>query len=133
MTMHQDIRGLDLTANSAQSARAFDHAIDGFAGYRADLPKRMEALFALDPENGMAHCLRGYLTMMGFNQAMVPVARAASDTATFRLAGGTTRERAMPLPSQPGSMAGPIERLGSGMRSWTRIRTTCWPSAWRIS
>ena len=92
--MHQDIRGLELTAGSAASARAFDGAVEAFAGFHADLPARMEALFALDPDNGMAHCLRGYLVMMGFNQGMVPIARTASEAASRLLAGGTRRERA---------------------------------------
>jgi tetratricopeptide (TPR) repeat protein len=92
--MFKDIRGLDLTAASVEAARAFDHVIDGFIGYKADLPQRMEALFARDPDCGMAHCLRGYFTLMTFNRSLLPVARQASEAAWRATAHGTERERA---------------------------------------
>lgn len=92
--MYQDVRGLEVTAASDAAVRAYDHVIDGFAGYRTDLPQRMEALFALDPECGMAHCLRGYFTLMGFKQAALPVAREASEKAWSLTTHGTARERA---------------------------------------
>jgi tetratricopeptide (TPR) repeat protein len=92
--MFQDVRGLTVTAASEDAVRAFDHAIGGYVGYHADLPRRMEALLALDPDCGMAHCLRGYLTMMGYNQALVPQARACSEAAWRLTTHGTERERA---------------------------------------
>jgi tetratricopeptide (TPR) repeat protein len=92
--MEQDIRGLEVTIASADAANALDHAIEGFVSYRADLPKRMEALLTLDPECGLAHCLRGYLVLMGFNHANLPVAHAASDVALDLTSRGTDRERA---------------------------------------
>jgi hypothetical protein len=35
--MPQDCRGLMLTASSGQAVEAFDHAVEGYLGYRADL------------------------------------------------------------------------------------------------
>jgi tetratricopeptide (TPR) repeat protein len=92
--MYQDVRGLTVTAASAEAVRAFDHVIDGYAGYRADMAERMEALFAADPECAMAYCLRGYLTMMGFKQAGVPIARQAAADAMRLATRATERERA---------------------------------------
>ena len=34
--MHQDALGLTLTTQSADAARAFDHAVEGYLTYRAD-------------------------------------------------------------------------------------------------
>jgi hypothetical protein len=67
--MHRDCRGLALTTVSEQAAAAFDHAIDGYLGYRADMVRRMEALAAADPDFGLAHCLKGYLLLMSFRAA----------------------------------------------------------------
>jgi hypothetical protein len=92
--MPKDCRGLDLTTHSAAAAAAFDHAIDGFLGYRADLSDRMDAVFALDPDFGMAHCLKGYLLMMAFKAALLPEARVASGAAWRGVARGTARELA---------------------------------------
>ncbi|MDR3535415.1 MAG: tetratricopeptide repeat protein [Acetobacteraceae bacterium] len=92
--MYQDVRGLDVTAASEAAVRACDHVIEGFTGYRADLQQRMEALFVLDPDCGMAHCLRGYFTLMSFKQAALPVARTASEEAWRLTTHGTERERA---------------------------------------
>ena len=79
--MHKDSRGLTITAASAGAVAAYDHVIDGFLGYSADIPPRMAELLALDPECPMAHCLKGYFALLGFKQALVPAARqAAADT-----------------------------------------------------
>ena len=74
--MFKDCRGLPLTTASEQAAAAFDHAIDGYLGYRADMPDRMEALLAADPDFGLAHCLKGYLFLMGFRADLLGAARA---------------------------------------------------------
>ena len=90
--MFNDCRGLALTAVSPQAAAAFDHAVDGYLGYRADMSNRMEALMAADPDFGLAHCLKGYLFMMGFRADAIGQARAALVEA--RRCGGTIREKA---------------------------------------
>lgn len=90
--MLQDCRGLALTTVSEQAAAAFDHAVDGYLGYRADMAARMEALLAADPDFGLAHCLKGYLALMGYRADTVPVARTA--LAAARHCAGTPREKA---------------------------------------
>jgi alcohol dehydrogenase class IV len=56
--MPNDVRGLMETAASAAAVRAFDHAIEAYLTYRSDIMARLEALFAADPECGMAHVLK---------------------------------------------------------------------------
>ena len=92
--MHNDIRGLTVTAASADAVKAFDHAIDAYLGYRSDIMTRMETLFAADPDCGMAHVLKGYLMMLGYKSQVVPIARAAARTAAPLLRHATARERA---------------------------------------
>ena len=90
--MFQDCRGLPLTTASQRAATAFDHAIDGYLGYRADLAERMAAVVAADPDFGLAHCLMGYLFLMGFRADTLGAARTA--LAAARRCGGTARENA---------------------------------------
>jgi tetratricopeptide (TPR) repeat protein len=90
--MFQDCRGLPLTVASEAAAAAYDHAIDGYLGYRTDMRPRMEALFAADPACAMAHCLQGYLWMMGFRQDALAAARAC--LAQSRACPADARERA---------------------------------------
>ncbi|HVY15168.1 MAG TPA: tetratricopeptide repeat protein [Rhodopila sp.] len=90
--MFQDCRGVTYTTDSEQAVAAFDRVVDGYLGYRADMKPRMDAVMAADPAFGMAHCLQGYLLMMGFNAAGLPGARAA--LAAARRAAGTEREEA---------------------------------------
>ena len=92
--MPNDIRGLLVTAASSDAVRAFDHTIDAYLAYRSDVMPRLEALFAVDPECGMAHVLKGYLFLLGYKSQLVPMARAAAETARPLLAHGTNRERA---------------------------------------
>ena len=61
--MVRDAHGLEVTAASAAAVKAFDHALVGYLSYRADMPQRMTALLEADPEFGLAHCLKGYLTI----------------------------------------------------------------------
>jgi hypothetical protein len=90
--MFKDCRGLPLTTASEQAAAAFDHAIDGYLAYRVDLPGRMEALLAVDPDCGLAQCLKGYLLLMGFRADLLGAARAALTEA--RRCSGSAREMA---------------------------------------
>jgi hypothetical protein len=92
--MHNDIRGLPVTAASAGAVEAYDHAIEAFLSYRSDIMPRMEALFAADPDCGMAHVLKGYLMLLGYKSQLVPIARDAAETARPSLRNATTREHA---------------------------------------
>ena len=57
--MLKDKRGLEMTAASAEAVQAFDHAIDGYLDYRADLPSRVEAMLAADPRMRHGAVLQG--------------------------------------------------------------------------
>jgi tetratricopeptide (TPR) repeat protein len=92
--LYKDIRGLTVTAASEAAVRAFDHAVDGYLRYRADIPARMQALFTADPECAMAHCLKGYFAMLAFKQAAVPMAREALSDAWRFVVGASHREHA---------------------------------------
>jgi hypothetical protein len=92
--MYQDALGLTLTTQSADAARAFDHAVDGYLTYRADGMQRLGALLQADPEFGLAHVLKGYFAMLAYKQAAVPMARQEAADAAPHLAGATAREQA---------------------------------------
>ena len=92
--MFQDAHGLPVTAASTAAVQAFDHALAGYLGYRADIPQRMAALFDADPEFGLAHCLKGYFAMLSYKQAAVPMAEAAAADARRLTEHATPRERA---------------------------------------
>ena len=90
----QDLHGLALSASSSEAARAFNAAIEGYLGYRADAPQRLRALLAADPNFAMAQTLKGYFAMLAFNLASVPSARKALETARGLSQNTTRREQA---------------------------------------
>ncbi|MEA2933918.1 MAG: hypothetical protein QOD74_564 [Variibacter sp.] len=92
--MHHDLHGLALTASSQKSAAAFDRAVMGYVKFRADTPSYVAATIENDPECFLAHCLQGYLAMISFKLANVPVARAAAERARAQAAHAWERERA---------------------------------------
>lgn len=91
--MQQDMLGLALTTSDS-AARAFDYAVLGYVGSRADLADRVKAVLSEDPGFGLAHCLRGYLAMLGFNRAGLEAARTEAAEAHRLTAGATGREQA---------------------------------------
>jgi hypothetical protein len=92
--MHRDAHALEVTTASAIAVQAFDHALMGYIGYRADLPQRMEAPFEADPDFGLAHCLKGYLAMLSYKREALPMAEVAAADAQRLTANVTPRERA---------------------------------------
>jgi tetratricopeptide (TPR) repeat protein len=115
--MRTDAHGLPMTAASAAAVEAYDHAISGYLNYRADLPKRLEALLSAHGDLPMAHVLKGYLTMLAFKASVVPVARVAFATAETQSAALTARER-MHLAALSSLIKGDIER---SLRTWEEI------------
>jgi len=99
--MHRDAHGLEVTAASAAAVQAFDHAVMGYIGYRADMPQRMEALFRADPDCGLAHCLKGYLAMLSYKRAALPMAEVAAEDAQRLTANATPRERRRGMGTDP--------------------------------
>ena len=91
--MHLDARGLPVSTASAEAAAAYDHLVTGYLTYRADTPGRLTALLEADPDFALGHCMQGYFAMLGFKQAIIPVAIQAVRTAQSLAAGATPRER----------------------------------------
>ena len=91
--MHHDMHGLPISTASADAAMAFDRAVQGYLKYRADLPARMADLFEADAEFGLAHCLKGYLALLSYKQANVPVAIDSAHAARKLTADATVREQ----------------------------------------
>ena len=91
--MLRDAHGLAVTTASEAAVRAYDHAIEGYLGYRFDTPQRLGALLEADAEFGLAHCLKGYFAMLAYKQAAVPVAEEAAAQATRLTTHATPRER----------------------------------------
>jgi tetratricopeptide (TPR) repeat protein len=89
-----DAQGLPLTAPSRAAVEAYDQTVEGYLTYRADTPKRLERLMALAPDMAMAQILKGYLMMLAFKLAAVPVARTALAAAGPLMANASDRERA---------------------------------------
>jgi tetratricopeptide (TPR) repeat protein len=92
--MHQDIHGLPISTSSAPAAAALDRAVLGYLKYRADLAARLADVLAADAEFGLAHCLKGYLALLSYKQANVPVAVEAAQAARRLTANATPREQA---------------------------------------
>jgi len=91
--MHRDIRGLPITIASAKAGAVYDNLVTGYITYRADAPARLTALLKAAPDFALAHCMQGYFAMLGFKQAVVPVAVEAARTAQSLASSATPRER----------------------------------------
>ncbi|HJS88213.1 MAG TPA: tetratricopeptide repeat protein [Acetobacteraceae bacterium] len=92
--MHCDLNGLALTTSSATPAASFNRLMASFLASRADTPRHLAAALADDPEFGLAHCVRGYLAAMSFDQGKRPIALAAAREARRHTRGASARERA---------------------------------------
>ena len=87
--MQADAQGLQLTTISGAAADAYDAAVEGFCGFKANPVEHVKAALAADADFALAHCLRGYAyLMMGVpavhGRAMACLARAESGVATPR-------------------------------------------------
>ena len=92
--MHVDARGLTISTVGAKAAKAYDHLITSYLTQRADTPDRLAALMDADPDFALAHCMKGYLTMLGFKQATIAVAAESARTARKLAEDATAREQA---------------------------------------
>ena len=106
--MARDRYGLETSGADAADIAAYDAAVDGYLSYRADTPKRLERMMAAGDDMPMAHVLKGYLMMLGFKQALVPVAAKAL-AAAEALGAGDSRE-AMHLAALSAWVKGDIAR-----------------------
>ncbi|MBT5415164.1 MAG: tetratricopeptide repeat protein [Rhodospirillaceae bacterium] len=94
--MHQDCRGLALTAANAEAARHFDATIEAYLGFKADTGDHLKACFAADPAMAMAQIVKGCFMHLFATRRLDGKARAAATSAheSIRERGATERERA---------------------------------------
>ncbi len=92
--MRQDAQGLAIAVASDPAAAVYDDVITGYLAYRADLPQRLARLLAVDPEFGLAHCLRGLFAMLSFRASNRPAAEEAATEAERLSRQASARERA---------------------------------------
>jgi len=92
--MLRDQHGLAVSTSSMEAASSFDRTILAYLKYRADTPQHLASTLTADPEFGLAHCLAGYLAMLSYKLANVPVAAEAARTARATMSKANARERA---------------------------------------
>ncbi len=92
--MRTDAQGLTITTASDKARDEFGATMVSYLGYRADLPQRLGRLLEADPGFGLAHCLKGYLTLLSYRAAARPMAEDALAQAERGTEGATGRERA---------------------------------------
>ena len=90
----KDLHGLAISTSSPATASAFNRAVEGYLSYRADAPQRLRQLLAEDADFALGQVLKGYFSMLAFNQASVPSAREALERALRLSPGITGREKA---------------------------------------
>jgi len=88
-----DVRGLAVTAASADSVRAFDEALEQLLSFTGDPLGTIEAALAADPGFLLGHCLRADLLLLATDRRYVPAATAAVARAEALAAGATEREQ----------------------------------------
>jgi tetratricopeptide (TPR) repeat protein len=93
MRMH-DLNGLPLSTQVAAAAESYNRALASLLLNRADLSAQIKAMLAADPGFALGHCLRGYVMMLAFNRAMLPIAEGALRQAKELVPGATAREQA---------------------------------------
>ena len=89
----RDAQGNAVSAESEDAVRAFDRAVEGYLGFRADTAARLGAMLEADPEFGLGQVLKGYLLMAPFDAALVPRAADALAAARRCLSRGAATER----------------------------------------
>lgn len=91
---HADLHGLNLTTASAAAADAFNDTVLSYLRYRTDVMANLQKTLSADPGFALGHVLKGYLMMLGYKQALVPVAAEALQTAEGLADGASGREKA---------------------------------------
>src|SRR5215475_13969602 len=79
--MFFDVRGLNLTTDSAVAAEAYNAAVSDYFEYRLSAGERAKAALAADPTFVMGQCLRGYFMLLIGSNSTVPAARKALEGA----------------------------------------------------
>ncbi len=95
--MINDIRGLEMTARSAEAAAAYDEAVEAFVAHDRDMAEALATTLRHDPSLLLAHILHGFAMLLLARRETVAEAqedwRAACES--FAERGGTARESAL--------------------------------------
>ncbi len=75
--MPKDCRGLEMTAASAEAVAAYDRTIRAYLAFARDTGDCLKAVYAVDADMPMAHCLKGYFFQLFSNPALHPKAEQA--------------------------------------------------------
>ena len=90
----RDIHGLPLTTAVSSAADAYNSAVRGYLGYRADASDSLKGALQADPLFALAHCAKGYFMMLAYSRGYVPLAAEAHRAAAALASGATAREQA---------------------------------------
>ncbi len=71
--------GLPFSAANQAGVDAYDALIDAYARFSPDLPQYLGAMFKADAQMPMAHCVHGYLQLLGGKRELVANAQAECD------------------------------------------------------
>jgi tetratricopeptide (TPR) repeat protein len=107
---------------STGAGGAYNRALKAFTGYDADVVERVQALQQADPHFALGHCLGGYVMMLSYSQAAVPVAAEAVRAAEQHAPGATAREQSH-VRALGRWVAGDVD---GAMREWEAILAV-WP------
>lgn len=107
--MRRDRLGLALSTASDEAATAFEEAVAAYVGYRTDAQPHLARALAADGDFALAHCFGGYLAMLSFKAANLPLAADAARRAGATMAQATPRERAH-LAALEAWIAGDLDR-----------------------
>ncbi len=116
--MFHDAHSLTISTSSAEAVAAFDRTINGYLKYRADTAEHLGRTIAADPEFGLAHCVKGYFTMLSYKQANVPIVAEAARTARQHATKATVREQKH-VAALEAWIAGDLNRM---LSIWESIR-----------
>lgn len=117
MATRHDAQGLAISTATDDAVTAWNHAMTGYLKYRADASQRIAGLLAADAEFALAHCFKGYMTMLGFKQTLVPAAAEAHAAAAKHAASATPREQAH-VAALGAWVAGDLDRA---LATWEQI------------
>ena len=94
--MQHDSHGLELEHRppTQRHAHSTTRIVAGYIGHRADTGQRLAPLLAEDPQFALAHCLKGYLMMLTYKQANVPLATVPLHEERAPVRSATVREQA---------------------------------------
>ncbi|HUN50977.1 MAG TPA: hypothetical protein VMU42_07665, partial [Candidatus Sulfotelmatobacter sp.] len=91
--MHQDCRGLPVSAASAGAVAAYDRTVESFLRFGQDIPQGLQATFDADPAMILAHCFKGAIFLLRGFGSLLPRARETAAELTARMAQANERER----------------------------------------